>query len=993
MTAISRTLVSALLLILTLINPVSASVELSTEEQALISGDQVIEVAVMYDFVPFSYVEGGSHKGFVADLLRLIEAKTGARLKARVGEWGDNLERLRQKQIDAIADVSFKPERTSFVLYTTPYFEIPTVVFTDKAFGDYRSPADLSGKQVGVLRNIFYIRELRKRQDINITEYDDYETLTRALAFGEIDAAIQNLTSGYHYATQNAYTNIKVAGEFTLDSVGREDLRFGVNTDRPAVQSLLQKGLDSISRREWEQLTNRWVGVNASGLLDRQKTAALTPEEREFVKNNPVIRVHNERNFEPYSFFENGKPQGHSVDFIRLLAQRAGMEVEFVSDHSWNEYLEMLRAGQIDVMTNIVLSPEREAYMYFTTPYLRLAQGIYRREGAPSVTTVEELKSRVLALPEGFYIHDKLSRQGGFTIQPTQDSLEALMRVSTGAADITIEIMSVAEHLLQKYAVPSVAGSNPHQVIATEPLSLRLAVTQNKPLLHQILQKAMDSLTEQEKRQLLQKWTGNNAQANSYIHLTGEELAWMEARAAVRICTTEQRLPYEDLTDSGQHIGLFADLLDIMRHNAGLHIKLVSVSSFRAALHKLKRGECDLISRAPPGFDGEGISLSQPLLNSALVIATGLGEIYVQNFSQLESYPLAVLEGSHVQLYLQRFHPELTLRTYPDMDAAIKAVSNNQAFGLIDTLASVSRAIVTGHHSDIKISGELTSQHPAVLATRNDEELLLQIINKTIQSINTEQFETINNRWLRAPIMAEPPNYRLMIQAALITLLLVTLMLIWNRKLARLNSRIQDSRNQLMTAHDELKVKNRMLEQLSTTDRLTRLRNRLHLERVFEQQLQRAEQEPGYMFSLLLVDIDHFKRVNDCFGHEQGDAVLTDFAAILKGNCRQLDVIARWGGEEFMLVCPQTDTATAEALACQLLQAVRRHTFAHVGTCTASIGVASWMAGDTYKTLCNRADRALYQAKHSGRDRVCLQQTCAPEHVSIRTEFDPATDS
>ncbi|MBR9830160.1 MAG: transporter substrate-binding domain-containing protein, partial [Oceanospirillales bacterium] len=377
MTVILRTLLPTLLLLLALITPASATVKLSTAEQLLVTDGKVIEVAVMYDFVPFSYVEDGVHKGFVADLLMLIEAKTGARLKARVGEWGDNLERLRQKQVDVIADVSFKPERTSFVLYTTPYFEIPTVVFTDKAFGNYRSPADLSGKHVGVLRNIFYIRELRKRQDIRISEYDDYQTLTRALAFGEIDAAIQNLTSGYHYATQNAYTNIKMAGEFTLDNVGREDLRFGVRTDRPVIQSLLQKGLDNISADEWKQLTNRWVGVTSGDLVERRQTAALTPEEREFVKNNPVIRVHNEQTFEPYSFFENGQPLGHSVDFMRLLAQRAGMEIEFISGSSWNDYLEMLRTGEIDVMTNIVRSPEREAFMHFTTPYLRLAQGIY----------------------------------------------------------------------------------------------------------------------------------------------------------------------------------------------------------------------------------------------------------------------------------------------------------------------------------------------------------------------------------------------------------------------------------------------------------------------------------------------------------------------------------------------------------------------------------------------------------------------------------------
>lgn len=222
---------------------------LSPAEQALTQEGQVIEVAVMYDFVPFSYVEDGTYKGFVADLLDLIEEKTGATLKPRIGEWSDNLKRLNDKEIDAIADISFKPERTSFTLYTSPYFEIPIAVFTDKSFGRYEGLADLSGQHVGVLRDIFYLAELRQLKDIRISTYDDYEQLTRAVALGEIDVGLQNLTSGLYYASKNAYLNIQVAGEFTVKNLGREDLRFGVRVERPAIQSLLQKGLDSITRQ------------------------------------------------------------------------------------------------------------------------------------------------------------------------------------------------------------------------------------------------------------------------------------------------------------------------------------------------------------------------------------------------------------------------------------------------------------------------------------------------------------------------------------------------------------------------------------------------------------------------------------------------------------------------------------------------------------------------------------------------------------------------
>ncbi len=973
MTYLARIVLLSIACVLILTRPLSASVVLTPAEQALIAEGNQIEVAVMYDFVPFSYVEGGEFKGFIADLLQLIESKTGASFKPRIGEWSDGLNRLQNKQIDVIANISFKPERTSYALFTTPYFEIPTAVFTDKRFGRYESLADLSGKHVGVLKDIFYLKELSTRTDIRISTFDDYEQLTRALAFGEIDAAIENLSAGHYYATQNAFTNIKVAGEFSVENLSREDLRFGVRSDRPAIHSLLQKALDDINEQEWDRLLNRWVGVGSSTIIDQRQTISLTPEEREFLKNNPVIRVHNEAKFEPYNFFEDGVPQGHSVDFMRLLAKKAGFEVKFVSGRSWNDYLKMMRRGELDVMTNIVFSQERAQYMLFTNPYLRLAQGIYRRQGTPPIDNMDKLRSSTLVLPEGFFTFEQLGSQGGFTLLPAKDSVDSLTKVSTGEADATIELMSVAEHLMSKYAIPGLVGSNPYQVLAAEPISLRLAITKDKPILRHILQKAMDSLSEQEKRQLQEKWTGKGAHLSHYLHLSGSELSWMESRAAVRICTNISHLPFEQ-TDENDHIGAFADLLEIMRHNSGLNVRLIPTRNFRAALTKLNNRECDLISRAPPTLNSPDINLSHPLLAGTLVIATGLDEIYVHDFKQIQNETLAVIEGGHVQHYLESQHPHLHLRLYPDLDHALDAVAEGKVFGLIDTLPFLSRGIVTQYRSNIKISGDLVDYYPAVLATRSEDNTLLQIINKAIQSITPEQYETIHSRWLQAPITAKPADYTLITQVTLATALLVTLMLVWNRKLANLNARIRESRNQLIEAHEELKVKNRMLEQLSTTDRLTRLYNRLYLEQAFEEQLKRVEQVKGYSFSLLLIDIDHFKLINDRYGHDIGDAVLADFAAVLKGSSREQDIIARWGGEEFMLVCPDTRLKDATAQAESLLYSIRQHRFARVGKCTASIGVASWQQGDTHQSLCRRADQALYRAKGQGRDQVCIQE-------------------
>lgn len=120
--------------------------------------------------------------------------------------------------------------------------------------------------------------------------------------------------------------------------------------------------------------------------------------------------------------------------------------------------------------------------------------------------------------------------------------------------------------------------------------------------------------------------------------------------------------------------------------------------------------------------------------------------------------------------------------------------------------------------------------------------------------------------------------------------------------------------------------------------------------------------------SLLLIDLDRFKSVNDTMGHVRGDGVLIDTARILSSSIREVDLVARWGGEEFLVLAPATSAEDAELLAERVRRAVE--TESRDPNVTVSIGLASWTAGDTLAELVQRADTALYAAKDSGRNTV-----------------------
>jgi diguanylate cyclase (GGDEF)-like protein len=127
----------------------------------------------------------------------------------------------------------------------------------------------------------------------------------------------------------------------------------------------------------------------------------------------------------------------------------------------------------------------------------------------------------------------------------------------------------------------------------------------------------------------------------------------------------------------------------------------------------------------------------------------------------------------------------------------------------------------------------------------------------------------------------------------------------------------------------------------------------------------------GRPLSLLILDLDHFKQVNDTFGHDAGDAVLKTTTNIVSSVLRRIDIFARYGGEEFIIALPETTLAGAAALAEKIRSAVEQHLFPAAGRITISIGAAEF-AGNETDALVKRADEALYAAKRNGRNRVEL---------------------
>lgn len=235
-----------------------------------------------------------------------------------------------------------------------------------------------------------------------------------------------------------------------------------------------------------------------------------------------------------------------------------------------------------------------------------------------------------------------------------------------------------------------------------------------------------------------------------------------------------------------------------------------------------------------------------------------------------------------------------------------------------------------------------------------------------------------------ARIINKPPNYfirhRIQILISTITIIFITIIsfLIYRQLLMKkTNKKFQE-------LYEEIRRKNQQLNIISELDSLTGLKNRRAIDRVIKNELDRSSRY-GTPISILLIDVDHFKRVNDTYGHNIGDKVLTEISEVLGENIRSTDSVARWGGEEFLIIAANTSLEEAMKFGEKIRGKIEEFNFTKIERLTVSIGISQHRPGESFNKLYERVDEALYSAKEKGRNRVefeevpCFSEPSSPK--------------
>ena len=140
-------------------------------------------------------------------------------------------------------------------------------------------------------------------------------------------------------------------------------VHMAVRKDWPVLGSLIDKVLKSIPAVEHDTIKSQWISFAEKKIEQSRPDIDLTDAEQSWLKQNPVIRVHNEKDWPPFNYFEYGRPRGLSIDYMDLVAKNLGLDVKYITGPSWNEFLEMVKRKELDVMLNIVKTEDRQKYL------------------------------------------------------------------------------------------------------------------------------------------------------------------------------------------------------------------------------------------------------------------------------------------------------------------------------------------------------------------------------------------------------------------------------------------------------------------------------------------------------------------------------------------------------------------------------------------------------------------------------------------------------
>ena len=717
---------------------------LTEQEQSWIKTHPHIVVGGSKDWAPFNFVaENGNYSGIANDYLNLIAKKTGLNFTVSIDQWSNNLQKIRDKQIDILPAVYYTEERSQYLSYSTPYFEMLDYFFIRDDL-NVETLADLDGKRVAIPKKYAHEKLLKKYfPNIHIITVNTFTDAIEAVLENHADMLYDTYASLTYTFREEGINTIKPFKSTRY--LGKNSIHITTSKDAKELSAIIQKGLNAISAQEKRAIYDKWLGKLPE---ENKQKLKLSTQEQNWIRQHSVVRYGAEKDWAPYDFVSaQGKHIGLTADFLALISQNSGIQFEPVID-DWNELLKKTRQGQIDLLPAIFFSESRTEYLTYTKAYQSMLEYFFIRDDVIA-ETLQDLNDKIIAIPKG-YTHIEKIKQFFPKIQILEvDNLKtAIEAVIEKKADLLLETHAVLSYLLKQSSINTIRAFKPFPGGDTP---LYMAVNKENSVLAGILDKVMAVLPESKKRQIENKWFVYQQKEKAKQLFSLKEQLWLKNHQVIRVGVESYWPPYEFIDQAGQFQGFSADLIRLIEQKLGVKFAIISQYPWTETLEKVQSHEIDLIASIVKTPDREHyLNFSPAYYSPPLSVFTQKNSVVISSLNDLQQKTVAIESHYYLQKILASKYPGIKLYPVATTEAALKALSYGHVDAYIGNQAAANWIAEQNALTNLKIAFIVTElgNVPVRFGIRKDWPVLQAIIIKTLASLSAIDLSTIRHKWL-----------------------------------------------------------------------------------------------------------------------------------------------------------------------------------------------------------------------------------------------------
>lgn len=441
----------------------------------------------------------------------------------------------------------------------------------------------------------------------------------------------------------------------------------------------------------------------------------------------------------------------------------------------------------------------------------------------------------------------------------------------------------------------------------------------------------------------------------------------LQAHAASRevtYCVDPNWMPYEAIRD-GKHIGISAEYLHIISEISDIHFQLVPTESWQQTLEYVRMGRCmviDLLNASPSRK--QYLDFTLPYFESPNVLVARDGTPMLQGYAGLGKRLLGVVKGYRHAEYLARYYPSVRVKFVESESQGLQQLAKGDIDVMVGSLLSVNATINNLGLNGLIISGYAEPYDSMGFGVNKAHSDLVPVLNDAILSIPEALRVDIFKRWNTTQVQRSY-NYGVF---ALVVAIFASLLAVYywrKRTLEHFDVQLRKKNEEMEVLQSALLEKNRTLEFLSTHDSTTGLYNRNYMMHKAEEEVSRF-QRFHTSASLIVLELDNINVLNQKHGVNSSDDILKQVSSACVASVREVDIVGRWSGEQFMVLCPQTDITAAKILADRLLQALNEHPSQTIRSLNVAIGLSVLENAQTFTDWYDKTVKALFQSKRQG---------------------------